>query len=150
MLPGTPVVFAAAGLSWNRAYEPWRIARDAAIKAQCAARGLAVESHNGSLLWEPWDVLKNDGTPYKVFTPYYRRGCLAATPPRRPLPVPPNLVIADGDFAKAETLARRLADEYWQRRLQLEPEMLTPEVAGQACIVYRVRNFSAEKANESL
>jgi len=43
-----------------------------------------------------------------------------------------GLVIADGDFAKAETLARRLADEYWQRRLQLEPEMLTPEVAVQA------------------
>ena len=95
---------AAAGLSWNRAYEPWRITRDAAIKAQFAARGLAVESHNGSLLWEPWDVLKNDGTPYKVFTPYYRRGCLAATPPRRPLPVPPNLVIADGDgFATGQS-----------------------------------------------
>ena len=88
----------AAGMSWNRAYEPWRITRDAAIKAQCAARGLAVESHNGSLLWEPWEVLKNDGTPYKVFTPYYRRGCLSATPPRRPLPVPPNLVIADCDM----------------------------------------------------
>jgi deoxyribodipyrimidine photo-lyase len=99
-----PDAVAAAGLSWNRAYEPWRITRDAAIKAQCAARGLAVESHNGSLLWEPWEVLKNDGTPYKVFTPYYRRGCLAATPPRRPLPVPPNLVIADAiGFANGQS-----------------------------------------------
>jgi len=33
---------AAAGLSWNRAYDPWRITRDAAIKGQCAARGLVV------------------------------------------------------------------------------------------------------------
>ena len=110
---------AAAGLSWNRAFDPWRITRDAAIKAQFAARGRVVESHNGSLLWEPWDVLKNDGTPYKVFTPYYRRGCLAATPPRRPLPMPLNLVIADGDgfarLAKAANLAmtrqRRIGDE---------------------------------------
>jgi len=30
-----------------------------------------------ALLWEPWQVLKKD-TPYKVFTPYYRRGCLSA------------------------------------------------------------------------
>ena len=34
-----------------------------------------VSSFNGSLLWEPWEVLKNDGTPYKVFTPFYKRGC---------------------------------------------------------------------------
>ena len=24
-------------------------------------------------LWEPWEVLKNDGTPYKVFTPFYKK-----------------------------------------------------------------------------
>ena len=27
------------------------------------------------MLWEPWEVAKDDGTPYKVFTPYFRRGC---------------------------------------------------------------------------
>jgi deoxyribodipyrimidine photo-lyase len=54
---------------------------------------LAVHSHNGALLWEPWQVRKSDGTPYQVFTPYYRRGCLGSTPPRAPLPAPASLTL---------------------------------------------------------
>lgn len=71
---------------WNRCYEPWRIQRDRQIKHTLQARGLAVHSYNGSLLWEPWQVSKADDTPYKVFTPYYRKGCLNAAAPRPPLP----------------------------------------------------------------
>ena len=44
-----------------------------------------------------------------------------------------GLVVADdGDFAKAERLARTLAEEYWQRRLQFEPQMYAPADAVQA------------------
>ena len=81
----------AQGVFWNRCYEPQSIARDAAIKASLKASGLAVQSFNGSLLWEPWQVVKKDGTPYKVFTPYYRRGCLQQPAPRRPLPAPSDM-----------------------------------------------------------
>ena len=34
------------------------------------------------------DSLKNDGTPYRVFSPYYKRGCLEAQPPREPIQEP--------------------------------------------------------------
>ena len=54
---------------WNRCYEPWRTARDAILKKDLEGTGLEVKSFNGSLLWEPWDILKADDTPYKVFTP---------------------------------------------------------------------------------
>lgn len=77
-------------IHWNRCYEPWRMKRDEAIKSALKERGVRVESHNGSLLWEPWTICKNDGTPYKVFTPFYRKGCLAASPPHSPLR-PPEL-----------------------------------------------------------
>ena len=76
---------------WNRCYEPWRIARDEKIKEAVQVDGTAVQSFNGSLLWEPWKVLKSDATPYKVFTPYFRKGCLTAAPPRMPLPKPERL-----------------------------------------------------------
>lgn len=76
---------------WNRCYEPWRMKRDAKIKDQLKNKGIIVESFNGSLLWEPWEVNKDDGTPYKVFTPFYRRGCLQAKEPRKPIPAPTNL-----------------------------------------------------------
>ena len=49
-----------------------------------------MQSFNGSLLWEPWQILKQDQTAYKVFTPYYRRGCLPHSDPREPLSEPDN------------------------------------------------------------
>ncbi len=90
----------AKGVYWNRCYEPWRIKRDKAIKQQLDDDGLDIKSFNGSLLWEPWDVKKDDGTPYKVFTPYYRKGCLKAPDPRKPLQTPSNL-----SFASANSLS---------------------------------------------
>ena len=52
--------------------------------------GIKAESTNGSLLWEPWSIVKDDGSPYKVFTPFYRKGCMHAKAPREPIPVPTN------------------------------------------------------------
>lgn len=86
----------ADAVFWNRCYEPWRIKRDKAIKETLEENSITVKSFNGSLLWEPWEVLKSDGSPYKVFTPYYRKGCLANhTPtPSDPLPAPRDLTFA--------------------------------------------------------
>ncbi|MDX1491570.1 MAG: deoxyribodipyrimidine photo-lyase [Pseudohongiellaceae bacterium] len=83
----------AARIYWNRCYEPWRIARDKKIKSELKEAGIEVETFNGSLLWEPWSVCKQDGSPYQVFTPYYRKGCLQAEPPRLPL-AKPDLILA--------------------------------------------------------
>lgn len=69
-------------IHWNRCYEPWRIQRDKEIKAFFQDQGVNVTSHKASLLWEPWEVSKKDGTPYKVFTPFYRKGCLSLPDPR--------------------------------------------------------------------
>ena len=73
---------------WNRSYEPWRIKRDKMIKSKFLDEGINIETFNASLLWEPWDILKSDGTPYKVFTPFFKRGCLNAPEPRKPLAAP--------------------------------------------------------------
>ena len=76
---------------WNRCYDPWQVDRDRALKAGLIERDVSVSSFNGSLLWEPWTVHKKDKTPYKVLTPFYRRGCLSAEPPRTPLPAPAEI-----------------------------------------------------------
>lgn len=62
----------AAGVVWNRLYDKASIDRDAVIKADVRARGLACESFNASLLNEPWTVKNGSGEGYKVFTPYWR------------------------------------------------------------------------------
>ena len=73
---------------WNRLYEPWAMARDTVIKTSLQEKQIDVSTSNGSLLWEPRDVRKEDGTPYKVFTPFYRKGCLKLVSPREPMQRP--------------------------------------------------------------
>ena len=80
---------------WNRCYEPWRIKRDTYIKKDLKELGIEVKSCNGSLLWEPQEICKSDGTHYRVFTPFYRRGCLNAVPPRIPQNTPLNIKFAE-------------------------------------------------------
>ena len=71
-------------VTWSRCYEPWRIDRDKEIKRNFEDKNVAVESFSASLLWEPWTIAKDDGTPYRVFTPFYKKGCLNSEEPRLP------------------------------------------------------------------
>ncbi len=98
--------FDVEAVYWNRCYEPWRIHRDTHIKEKLKIRGIDVHTYNGSLLWEPWTIKKADGTPYKVFTPFYRKGCLNAEAPRVPLSLPQSVTyIDDKDHMGIDTLA---------------------------------------------
>ena len=69
---------------WNRCYEPWRIDGDKDIKNYLDGKNIETQSFNSNLLWEPWNISKDDGTPYRVFTPYYKKGCLNSEDPRIP------------------------------------------------------------------
>lgn len=92
MLSGDPqvileelvLVSGAGKVVWNRNYEPWQIARDTIIKSKLESTGTKVCTYNGSLLWEPNKILNSSGQPYKVFTPFYRNGCLNSANPRTP------------------------------------------------------------------
>jgi deoxyribodipyrimidine photo-lyase len=76
---------------FNRRFEPAQCEMEENVIKDCLSLGVKVEVFNASLLWDPEMVLKKDGTPYKVFTPFYRRGCLQATPPREPLEKPKKI-----------------------------------------------------------
>ena len=58
---------------WNRLYEPSHIERDKNIKTSLSNNGIKVKSFNASLLYEPWEISKPDGTPYKIFTPFWNK-----------------------------------------------------------------------------
>ena len=62
----------AAHVYWNRLYEPAHIERDKAIKRALLEQGIEVGSYNGNLLYEPWEITKNDGDPFRVFTPFWK------------------------------------------------------------------------------
>lgn len=61
----------AGRVYWNRRYDPAGRGHDGAIKKELKSDGVAVESFNGSLLVEPWDIATQQGTPYGVFTPFW-------------------------------------------------------------------------------
>lgn len=63
---------------WCRRYEPAVIARDTAVKTALRDSGLRVESFNGSLLVEPWEVKTKQGSPFQVFTPFWKSIALTA------------------------------------------------------------------------
>ncbi len=82
----------AVGVFWNRCVEPWRIAGDDTIKDKLQSADVEVRTFNGSYLYDPPTISKQDGTPYRVFTPFWRKGCLEnGRPPREPLPAPDGM-----------------------------------------------------------
>ena len=72
VLSGLNQEFQISAIYWNRLYDPQNISRDTRLKKYWREQGLWVESFNSHLAVEPWQLLKADKTPYKVFTPYYR------------------------------------------------------------------------------
>lgn len=81
----------ARAVYWNRAYEPRAVARDTDIKAALAAQGVEVRSFKGNVLFEPWEIKTGGGTPFRVFTPFYKACLTASGQIARPLPAPKNI-----------------------------------------------------------
>lgn len=122
---------------WNRCYEGWRIARDKKIKQELLELGVEVISHNGSLLWEPWEINKSDGSPYKVFTPFYRKGCLAATAPRCPIFAPERInFYKDNSAVNIESL-HLLPEKKWGKSI------INSWCVGEAAAQLRLESFLA-------
>ena len=113
--------FEISNIFWSRCYEPWRIKRDKKIKKHFNDQNVNVNTFNGSLLWEPWNIAKKDGTPYKVFTPYYRKGCLNSDKPRMPLPAPnlSNLISIDNHDLKIEDLELMPKHNWYNKMISL-------------------------------
>lgn len=72
---------------WSRVYSPAGIEFGKSLKHSLAAEGITASSYNGQLLIEPSKVLNKQGSPYKVFTPFWR-ACRDSLEPPLPLPVP--------------------------------------------------------------
>lgn len=104
------------GVYFNRGYEPWRRESDEAIAKYLNSKNISVNVFSASLLWEPDQVLKSDGTYYKVFTPFYRKGCLSKEEPRFPLEAP-KIAIANN---KLPSEGLDFAHENWHDKMQIQ------------------------------
>ncbi len=57
----------------NRDYEPYAIQRDMEIEAFLKSKGIKLHTYKDQVIFEQDEVLKDDGTPYTVFTPYSKK-----------------------------------------------------------------------------
>ncbi len=57
----------------NHDYEPYAINRDKAISELLSKHQIALKSFKDQVIFEKEEVVKDDGTPYTVYTPYQRK-----------------------------------------------------------------------------
>ena len=57
----------------NRDYEPQAIERDKAVAEFLKQKNIKFKDYKDQVIFEKNDILKNDGSPYTVFTPYSKK-----------------------------------------------------------------------------
>ena len=72
LIPRIAAQYEADSVFWNRLYEPRRVARDKQVEDALHDAGLTARSFSAALLREPRELTKADGTPYRVFTPFWK------------------------------------------------------------------------------
>lgn len=81
VMTGDPVVVFAglmkemdiAAVYTNKDYEPYAVSRDNQIRDLLATKNIRLYSFNDHLIFEPHEIVKNEGTPYEIFTPFSKR-----------------------------------------------------------------------------
>lgn len=120
VLPAVAAEIGAASVHWNRRYGSAR-----AIDTELKVSLPDARSYTGSLLHDPWSVTTGAGTPFKVFTPFWK-SILAGPEPRQPLAAPASIagVEAPSDSLDSWNL---LPDRPWSADF---PQQWTPGEAG--------------------
>jgi deoxyribodipyrimidine photo-lyase len=59
-------------VTWNRLFEPLLIKRDMHIETALRKLDIGCKTFNASLLFDPADVATKSGTPFRVYTPFWR------------------------------------------------------------------------------
>ncbi|MEN9911399.1 MAG: hypothetical protein RLZZ441_967 [Actinomycetota bacterium] len=120
VLPAVVTEVGATSVHWNRRYGSAR-----AIDTELKVSLPDARSYTGSLLHDPWSVTTGAGTPFKVFTPFWK-SILAGPEPRLPLFAPASIagVEAASDSVDSWNL---LPDRTWASDF---PDQWTPGETG--------------------
>lgn len=88
----------ATQLFFNHLYDPLSLVRDHRAKEILSENGIIVRSFNADLLYEPWEVLDDEGRPFTTFAAFWER-CLSMPYDPEPPQLPPKRIIS-GDVSK--------------------------------------------------
>lgn len=80
----------AAAVFWNHRYEPAAIQVEKEVQIALARLSISMGAFHGSLLFNPRETMNCQGSPFQVFTPYWKH-CLSRPEPEPPKPAPSRL-----------------------------------------------------------
>ncbi|KAK1431281.1 hypothetical protein QVD17_07737 [Tagetes erecta] len=89
---------AATHLFFNHLYDPFSLVRDHRAKEILTENGIVVRSFNADLLYEPWEVVDDEGQPFNTFSSFWDR-CLSMPYDPQPPQLPPKRIIS-GDLSR--------------------------------------------------
>lgn len=81
------------------ALDPISLVRDNRVKETLSAEGVSVCSFNADLLYEPWEVVDDEGRPFNTFADFWERCLTMPYDPEAPR-LPPKRIIS-GLFSSA-------------------------------------------------
>ncbi len=62
-----------SSVSWSRDYEPFAVERDLRLETYFISEGIECFHERDHLLIEPWELSKDDGSGYQVYTPFSKK-----------------------------------------------------------------------------
>lgn len=95
-----------AWVGWTRHYDAASVERDSALKSRLKTAAVEVQSINGNLLREPWEIRTNAGTLPRTFAAFWRR--FQDTGPFAPPLAAPSKMPPSPDLSGEPTKIRKL------------------------------------------
>lgn len=100
----------ATGIVCTRGYEPAQVALETELAGRAAAQGIACRRYPGQLLFEPESVATGQGTPFRVFTPFWK-ACRRQPEPGFPVAAPGALAFYAGACASQSLSSLQLTPQ---------------------------------------
>ena len=144
----------ARALFFNAEYPLNEVRRDRSVAEACAAAGIDCQIRHGDVLMPPGTVLKDDGEPYSVYTPFKRRWQSRCGPDQRqPLPAPTRRSKPDIEIPAPEALDQLpepIKDPDWPAGETAAAERLDAFLADRIERYAEDRDFPGRKATSRL
>ncbi|MBP9752550.1 MAG: deoxyribodipyrimidine photo-lyase [Proteobacteria bacterium] len=147
--------YAIQKVYWNRCYDPESISRDTSLKQTLKAKGIDVLSYNSSLLIEPFQIQNKQSSPYKVFTPFWKKikDEIISQQLLKPAVVPPPLMSIPFDIDAFNLLPNK---PNWAKDFTFKPGEESAQLSMVSFLKEKVefyedvRNIPSQKGTSSL
>ena len=110
-------------ISWNRKFDFKSIQEDNSVVNMTKKHKVVPYIYNSSLMMDPEDTVKKDGTPYRVFTPFYKNNFIGASHTTSCIDTTDIVILENKEEGEIESFKRRLIprhswhkkfDKYWE------------------------------------